>query len=246
MSEEMTFPQRVWYVLSRQDVEWRLKKKGRFDYLPWADAWEILMEHFPESSYEFDPPHFFEGGVGGEQWVTLTIKHGSDSFQRRWWLPYLDHSNKPLANPTSLQINNTRMRCLVKCIAMCGLGISVFSGEDVPDKEADAKPVGRNTPRGASLDGVVFNDEEEAAINDWVAEIRETMPSKDGIDHSAALKVYVDLHGQRLGPEMSTAIWNKLDSWQRSELKKLRADFVEKQRAEAVEKISEQGVEPKE
>ena len=53
------------------------------------------------------------------------------------WLPVMDYKNDAKKNPTSKDISNSRMRCLVKAIAMHGLGHYVYAGEDVPEGNAE-------------------------------------------------------------------------------------------------------------
>ena len=141
-----SFAEEVWATLRLIDVTEYITSKriGNRDleYLTWSSAWVRVMECFPESYFEFDDLHVFSNGTA-EQWVTVTIKRGDDELSRRWWLPCLSHTNQPLQDPTSAQINFTRMRVLVKCLAMCGLGTELFSGEDIPDKEIDQDATGR-------------------------------------------------------------------------------------------------------
>jgi hypothetical protein len=231
---EMSFAQRVWYVLSHTDVDARIKQKTRFSYLPWADAWEMLMQHYPESTYSFDPPAFFENGTG-EQWVTVTIKDGDNELTRRWWLPYLDHQNRPIVSPSSLQINNTRMRALVKCIAMLGLGVYVYSGEDVPDKAQDEKPRGRPGAIASVMEDIHLDEDQEIAALEWVSSLRGAMKDKESID-------YVDLtalcnEARRLDSDMKVWIADKLESWQKTAMKKITAELNERDRVAAVEAI---------
>jgi len=81
------------------------------------------------------------------------------------WLPVMDGANKSMLKTsytystrygdkqvdaaTTFDINKTLMRCLVKNLAMFGLGIYIYAGEDLPEAEttaptpapAKAKPV---------------------------------------------------------------------------------------------------------
>jgi hypothetical protein len=231
----MTFAQRVWYTLSRVDVEKRLSSKGRHSYLPWADAWEMLMQLYPESEYSFDEPVFFENGTG-EQWVTVTIKENGMQFSRRWWLPFLDHQNRPLVNPSSLQINNTRMRALVKCIAMLGLGVYVYSGEDVPEKDHDSKPTGKRTGAiAAVMEDINLDEDQQAEVDEWIASLRDAMPSADNMDHVALVKLCESV--RKVDNDLKVAIAYKLTSWQRSAMKKITAELNERDRLAAVEAI---------
>ena len=47
----------------------------------------------------------------------------------------MDYNNKPVSNPNSRDINDSKMRCLVKCIAMLGLGLKIFEGKWKPKEE---------------------------------------------------------------------------------------------------------------
>jgi DNA polymerase III alpha subunit len=49
------------------------------------------------------------------------------------WLPVMDNRNKSIVNPTSREISDARMRCLVKAIALHGLGLYIYAGEDLPE-----------------------------------------------------------------------------------------------------------------
>ncbi len=54
--------------------------------------------------------------------------------------PVLDHRNAPIENPNSFQINTSIQRCLAKAIALHGLGLYIFAGEDLPEADPiDAK-----------------------------------------------------------------------------------------------------------
>lgn len=233
-----SFPERVWVTLSLINMTEHVKpkeiknketKKVMFtlDYIPWVAAWQQLMNCFPESEFEFDEPLYFGNGTG-EQWVTLTVIDGDEKMTRRWWLPYMNHSNGPVADPTATQINNTRMRVLTKCIAMCGLGIEVYGGEDIPDERHDAKPTG---VRAAVMEDLVFDD---VVVAEWVGILKEIMPNKDGIDEGALVNAYEGF--SRLG-DTTVAVFNALESWQRTAIGKVRIEIHEAKRKEAVAKI---------
>lgn len=242
-----SFPERVWQTLNLIDMtEYVSEKKVKvqakgdrkayeftLDYISWVDAWQRLMTCFPESSFEFDPPNMFPGGTG-EQWITLTIKERDDEMVRRWWLPIMDQSNKPVQEPSSTQINNTRMRVLVKCIAMCGLGIEVYGGEDTHEQEQDAEPVRSTSVRQDVLDEINLSEDDWATAQEWSDQLKEIAPTKDNIDQTRLLQWFLDTH--RLG-DLTVAIYQKLTSWQRTAITKIRNEVQEKQRKEAVEQL---------
>ena len=128
----MSFSGDVWIKLASIDVSKKVKKKGGFSYLSWAWAWGVLMENYPDSSYSFKEPVFMSDG-SCEVWVDVTICLGENSLTRTMWLPALDFRNKAIKNPSAMDINTARMRCLTKCLAMFGLGHYIYAGEDLPD-----------------------------------------------------------------------------------------------------------------
>ena len=69
--------------------------------------------------------------------VTVTI----ESIDRTEILPVLDNRNKPIQNPNSFQINTSIKRCLAKCLALHGLGLYIYRGEDLPFDEEEEEPV---------------------------------------------------------------------------------------------------------
>ena len=116
--------------LSRIDVSKHVEKKGQLSYLSWAWAWGVLMEHYPESVY-----HFADNEIHADASVTVHCDLQVDNVTRSMWLPVMDNRNKSIQNPTSRDISDAKMRCLVKAIAMFGLGHYIYAGEDLPRAE---------------------------------------------------------------------------------------------------------------
>jgi len=73
--------------------------------------------------------------------VTVTI----EGLDRTEILPILNHSNKTIQNPNAFEINTSIKRCLAKCLALHGLGLYIYRGEDLPfeDEEEPVKPKGK-------------------------------------------------------------------------------------------------------
>jgi len=122
----------IWQKLSAIDCSAHVEKKNGLSYLSWAWAWGTLMEHYPDAQYSFDQPQVFPNGT---QMVFCTVQIGECS--RRMWLPVMDHRNKSIADPDSFAVNTSMMRCLVKCLALYGLGHYIYAGEDLPQSELD-------------------------------------------------------------------------------------------------------------
>ena len=117
----------IWENLSSIDVSKHIQQKGNLSFLSWAWAWGVLMSEYPEAQYKFKSPVNYANGTC-EVWVKLSIGEHT----RQMWLPVMDFKNKSIVNPSSRDVSDTRMRCLVKCMAMFGLGHYIYAGEDIP------------------------------------------------------------------------------------------------------------------
>jgi len=136
----------VWKTLSSIDVNNKTEKKGNLTYLSWAWAWGELMNHFPMATYSFSEWEY----PNGQSYVTKDVLIYDDDtcsvecelkigeLVRKMWLPVMDYKNQAIINPNARAISDTKMRCLVKCISMFGLGHYIYAGEDLP--RSDEKP----------------------------------------------------------------------------------------------------------
>jgi len=117
----------VWQTLSAINVNEHTNQKGKFTYLSWSWAWATLMEHYPDSSFKFkEDMHHVDQSV--EIWCEVTV----EGVTREMWLAVTDGRNQPITKPSCDHIANARMRCLVKCLAMFGLGHYIYAGEGLP------------------------------------------------------------------------------------------------------------------
>ena len=124
----------IWDTLSKVDVSEYVEEKMNLSYLSWSRAWWLLMEHYPEATYEYHEGRKFDDGTVE---VSVTITIGGTS--RMATLPVKDYKNKAIISPDARQINDNKQRCFVKAIAMYGLGIDLYRGmsDDLPDAEKD-------------------------------------------------------------------------------------------------------------
>jgi len=129
----------VWHNLSEINVSEHIEKKGNLSYLSWSWAWQTLMDIYPCSHFEFGENTVYPDG-SVEVHCTVTVVCSTDSnkqVSRSMWLPVMDNRNNAICNPNARQISDTKMRALVKCIAIQGLGLYIFAGEDLPQAEAE-------------------------------------------------------------------------------------------------------------
>lgn len=119
-------------VLNDVNVSEHVEKKGQFSYLSWPFAVAQLRLADPSATWQikrFDGLPYLktEGGYFVEVEVTV---QGISLGQLH---PVLDGKNKPIQSPTAFDINTSIQRCLVKAIALHGLGLYIYAGEDLPD-----------------------------------------------------------------------------------------------------------------
>lgn len=123
----------VFEILSEIDTSSYQMNKNGFTYLSWAHAWRATKKRFPNAQFEiinFDNLPFQKTEIGYFVSVSVTI----ESTTHNEIMPVLDYANRPLKNPNVFDINKSHKRCLVKALALHGLGIHVFAGEDIPDE----------------------------------------------------------------------------------------------------------------
>ena len=136
----MSLSKEVWQTLSAIDVSNHIEKKGNLSYLSWAWAYGTMMEHYPDLHYSFEEDKCEDTNTV-EISCVVHIHTGSEQDQmmmRHMWLPVMDHRNKAITNPDKFAINSSKMRCLVKCFAMFGLGHYIYAGEDINPVVANA------------------------------------------------------------------------------------------------------------
>lgn len=124
-------------TLAAIDVNKYVEKKGGLSYLSWAWAVDQLMRKDPNANWEFHEPTMF----GETMMVSCTVTAFNKPITMH--LPVMDHKNQAIKNPDAFQVNKNMMRCLVKAIACHGLGLALYSGEDLPsdsDSESQNKP----------------------------------------------------------------------------------------------------------
>ena len=147
-------------ALSNLDLSDKCEKRDQLTYLSWANAWSEFKSAYPSATYrilknESGLPYFSDPNLGIMVFTEVTV----DDVTHQMWLPVMDSKNKAMKlQPYTYQvwdnykkayvektvqgasmfdINKTLMRCLVKNLAMFGLGLYIFQGDDLPEKSAD-------------------------------------------------------------------------------------------------------------
>lgn len=151
----------VFETLNAINVSEVTEKKNKLTYLSWAWAWAEVKKKYPLASYkifknENKRPYIYDENLGYMCFTAVTI----DNETLEMWLPVMDGANKAMkkegytypvtewkngkrtgntidktVEPASMfDINKTIMRCLVKNLAMFGMALYIYAGEDLPEE----------------------------------------------------------------------------------------------------------------
>ena len=123
------------------NVNDKTEKKGNLTYLSWAYAWAEFKKIYPEATYrvnEFNGD-FCAGNEKMGYMVQTQVTAGNQTYEM--WLPVMDMRNNTILQPKMTEINKAIMRCLTKNLAMFGLGLYIYAGEDLPESPKDFQPI---------------------------------------------------------------------------------------------------------
>lgn len=151
----------VFTTLGAVNVSGMTENKQGLTYLTWTHAWAETCKKYPDATYEIKKfennlPYVYDPNTGYMVFTEVTI----EGITHEMWLFVMDGANKAMkAQPytylvkdyneskrqgkyvskqksvdsaTMFDINKTIMRCLVKNLAMHGLGLNIYAGEDLP------------------------------------------------------------------------------------------------------------------
>jgi len=161
-------------TIANINVNAHTEKKNGLTYLSWSWALDQLYRLDEEAEFSYGETKVFEDKT---QMVYCTVRAFGRS--RTAHLPVMDFRNKPIASPDSMQVNTAMQRCLAKAIALHGLGLYVYAGEDLPLEEAQKKEeeavqkvveVNKVTAKAIAMSEIMIPDTitDEAACVDYI------------------------------------------------------------------------------
>lgn len=139
------------------DVSGYIEKKNGLNYLSWANAIAEFKKVHPNMTFEVKKfenglPYVYDENTGYMVFTSVTV----DGLTLEMWLPVMDSANNAMKSKpytiktkykefsvqaaTMFDINKTIMRCLTKNLAMFGLGLRVYNGEDLPEEVQHFEP----------------------------------------------------------------------------------------------------------
>ena len=126
----------IFKTLSDVSIAGKTERKGNLDYLSWASAWSLLKKHYPNAQrVVYEDPHtglnFFTDGRTAYVKVGIIV----DGLEHIDYPPIMDYRNAAIQvdKITSFEVNKTIQRSTAKAIALHGLGLSLWIGEDVAE-----------------------------------------------------------------------------------------------------------------
>jgi len=196
-------------MLLKKNVNDHVEKKNGLSYLSWAWAWAEALKADPKASYKiemFNCKCYMEINGTAMVFVTVTMFDKPMTCQ----LPVMDYRNKAILNPDAFAVNTAIMRCMTKALVLHGLGLYLYSGEDVPEE-------GRSvviTPTQGAMDNIP--QEELQYLQEMAMEL---IAMCEQGDPKAA---WDKLEGENLDAEQKIALWTLLPSKVRAALKKAK------------------------
>jgi hypothetical protein len=189
-------------ALLATNVNDHTEKKNNLTYLSWAWAWAEALKADSDATYKvemFGDKCFMDINGTAMVFVTVTMFGKPMTCQ----LPVMDYRNKAIPKPDAFAVNTAIMRCMTKALALHGLGLYLYSGDDVPEGGATIKPT----------DGVIVDKNRENIIADVAIAVQDRFEASDLI---GAYEEYLGITDQ----EEKVALWALLTSNVRSALKK--------------------------
>ena len=195
--------------LRKIDIREHVEKKNGLSYLSWAYAVDQLLQLDESATWEYLEP----GTFGQEDSITMMIYCTVHAFgkSRTAQLPVMDHRNKAIVNPDAFAINVAMQRCLAKAIALHGIALHLYYGEDLPPDAGEALA------------------EQVVSANVKPTDVPEPANASKLVDIATLIKEWYAQENlgeiQRLlelvhGPEEKIYLWSQLDSKVRSFIKK--------------------------
>jgi hypothetical protein len=195
------------------NVNDRTEEKNGLTYLSWSWAWAEIIKRYPDATYEIEKfennlPYVYDEKTGYMVFTKVSIK----GITREMWLPVMDSANKTMLNKsytykvkdwktqqyvektvqpaTMFDVNKTIMRCLTKNLAMFGLGLYIYSGEDLPEQLDTKEEEKDDTDYKAELEKYI--QEKGLVIKDVCNKYKLTGKSKQIEFKSALVQLKVE------------------------------------------------------
>ena len=159
----------VFAILDSIDVSEYTEKKGNFTYLSWAWAVRELLKVDPQATWEICEYQQADGETAPYMMTAagafVKVKLWVGGICREQVHPVLNNYNKTAEEPNAFDVNKSIMRCLTKAIALHGLGLYIYAGEDLP---GDITPIGKEETTKLLRVAVSISKEKEEEVSEAI------------------------------------------------------------------------------
>lgn len=196
----------VFATLSAVDVTDKLKEKNKMKYLPWSSAWEIVKNYYPDANYRVvkDDNGCIYHTDGKTCWVETSITIQEETQNET--LAVMDFKNQSIASDvvTSVQFGKSIKRCLVKNLALFGLALSLWNGEELSDAAKQTRAKKQAEDAAAEKE----KKKAEAILADANSKIIELCKSKiaDGVAQDTLYAIVAKYTGGKKNPNAITTL----------------------------------------
>jgi hypothetical protein len=192
------------------NVNEHTEKKGGLTYLSWAWAWAEALKADEDATFKvemFGDKCYMDINGTAMVFVTVTMFRKPMTCQ----LPVMDFRNKAILNPDAFAVNTSIMRCMTKALALHGLGMYIYAGEDLPEK-GDVPII---TAKGGIGDDLP-ND-----IKEFLMELASSC--KELVDNGKAKQAYDLIKSNALEADQEVWLSTQMDSSTRAAIKKSKS-----------------------
>lgn len=199
-TKELMHFNKLFSINCNEKIEKKSNGSVELNYLSWTYAWAEVKKIFPNANYEIlkfgenKLPYVYDEKTGYMVFTRVEI----EDIEHEMWLPVMDSANKAMKDKpytykvkkynyqtkeyqyvektvesaTMFDINKTIMRCLTKNLAMFGLGLYIYSGEDLPENVENNEQKEKQVKQ---------NENKQIMITDQQKEIIKKMYTKEEI-----------------------------------------------------------------
>jgi hypothetical protein len=207
--------------LLKLNVNEHTEKKGGLTYLSWAWAWAEALKSDPKASFEiqlFGEPQSPVCYIADTGMVFVNVTMFGKTLTCH--LPVMDYKNKAIKNPDAFAVNTAIQRALTKGLALHGLGLYIYAGEDLPqdappNKGGDPVESFQDTPKADAFRDL--QPEIQAFMRNVAGQVTSSMPNATrAID---IIELALEQWPNEDPNQLKIALWHLLDSKTRAAIK---------------------------
>lgn len=210
--QENPFVRALNYEIPKDKIETINGNGNRpLSYISWSYAWGLFKQIYPDATYEFvkNPNTHMPYFVDPETGIMVNVRVTANGETQEIWLFVMDQSNQAMRTvpyeyqkwnsrtgqwetkgvkaATTFDINKTLMRALVKCLAMFGFGLSLYTGDDLPDFNLVTDANSANPKKSSSRRGTKAQQPVAPPTYDKYANIKNALASANSVDELLSL-----------------------------------------------------------